>query len=112
MAEKHISDTILNPLKCQHEALLEKSNGTYYAGNAVNSAALSRSGEHREMYGDRNPCLKFPKIMKVVETTLASKLAEYVHERRDHRVWKWDLKCVGALLALTVFVRSEMEQPK
>ncbi|KAJ7595176.1 hypothetical protein C8J56DRAFT_1042276 [Mycena floridula] len=92
MHDKHISDTIPNCLKW-HEALLEKSSGTHYAGNSIMLPDLILATlylRYRDMYGDRNPVTKFPKTMKAVETILSGTVADYVNQRRDHRVWKWD----------------------
>ncbi|KAJ7587866.1 hypothetical protein C8J56DRAFT_890736 [Mycena floridula] len=83
--EKHIAETIPNHLKW-HEALLEEMTGNYYAGDTITLPDLvlvSLFLMYRDMYGIRNPVTKFPNIMKLVNTVITEKLAEYVEERRD-----------------------------
>ncbi|KAJ7595145.1 hypothetical protein C8J56DRAFT_883374 [Mycena floridula] len=90
--EKHIAETIPNHLKW-HEALLEEMTGNYYAGDTITLPDLvlvSLFLMYRDMYGIRNPVTKFPNIMKLVNTVITEKLAEYVEERRDAGQWKWN----------------------
>ncbi|KAJ7576267.1 hypothetical protein C8J56DRAFT_1062384 [Mycena floridula] len=90
--EKHMIETIPNHLRW-HEALLEKSSGTYYAGETITLPDLvlvSLFLRYRDMYGTRNPVTKFPNIMKTVNAIITEKLAEYAEERRDARQWKWN----------------------
>ncbi|KAJ7474922.1 hypothetical protein FB451DRAFT_1366937 [Mycena latifolia] len=106
--EKFITETIPTALKW-HEALLEKSGGPYYAGDAVSNlfcrippltedaqitlpdlVLLALYLRYRDTYGETNPFNKFPKLMQLIETLLAGKLGEFVRERRDPGVVEWD----------------------
>ncbi|KAJ7572851.1 hypothetical protein C8J56DRAFT_904802 [Mycena floridula] len=95
--EKHMAETIPNHLRW-HEALLEKSSGTYYAEDTITLPDLDLVSlflRYRDMYGTRNPVTKFANIMKAVNAIITEKLEEYAEERRDARLtlrrqWKWN----------------------
>ncbi|KAJ7708133.1 hypothetical protein B0H17DRAFT_1031792 [Mycena rosella] len=87
MHETFIAETVPAAFKW-HEAILEKSGGPYYAGEAVTLPDLTLLAlylRYRDIYGETNPvnANKFPKLMRLIETLLAGKLGEFVRERRD-----------------------------
>ncbi|KAJ7573675.1 hypothetical protein C8J56DRAFT_1173423 [Mycena floridula] len=87
--EKQITETIPEALKW-HENIIA---GPYYAGNSITLPDFALLAQHlafREMYGDRNPVLKFPKIKVLVETLLAGKLGEYAVKSRKEAFLSWN----------------------
>ncbi|KAJ7573225.1 hypothetical protein C8J56DRAFT_904000 [Mycena floridula] len=78
--EKHMGETIPNHLRW-HEALLEKSSGTYYAGDTIPRHVRHQKPSHQ--------------ISKYHEGRQWNHHWEYAEERRDARLtlrrqWKWN----------------------
>ncbi|KAJ7600301.1 hypothetical protein C8J56DRAFT_1073228 [Mycena floridula] len=87
--EKHITETIPEALKW-HENIIA---GPYFAGDSITLPDLGLLSQYlvfRDMYGDKNPLLKFPKIRVLVETLLAGKLGEYAVKSRKEGLLSWN----------------------
>ncbi|KAJ7577451.1 hypothetical protein C8J56DRAFT_1113503 [Mycena floridula] len=89
--EKHITETIPEALEW-HEAIIAKSGGPYYAGKFITLPDLVLLSLHlvfRELYGDGNPLVKFPKTNGLVETLLSGKLGTHASQSRAAAMWVW-----------------------